>query len=41
MEPIFTKDLENKKLTVEKVFSAPKAKVWEAWTDDKILEKWW
>lgn len=41
MEPIFTKDLENKKLTVEKVFSAPKAKVWEAWTNNKILEKWW
>ena len=41
MEPIFTKDLENKTLIIEKIFSAPKAKVWEAWTTEKILEKWW
>ncbi len=37
----FTPDLKNKKLTVERVFDAPREKVWQAWTDAKMFAKWW
>lgn len=37
----FTVDRENKKIRVEREFAAPLAKVWAAWTDDKILDQWW
>ena len=40
-ETIFTKDLENKKMKVVREFDAPVEKVWQAWTDHKILDKWW
>jgi uncharacterized protein YndB with AHSA1/START domain len=40
-ETVFTKDLENKKMKVVREFDAPVGKVWEAWTDHKILDKWW
>jgi uncharacterized protein YndB with AHSA1/START domain len=35
------KDSKNKKITVEKMVNAPREKVWQAWTDSNILEKWW
>lgn len=31
----------NKELTITRVFDAPRELVWKAWTDPKILEKWW
>ncbi len=37
----FTVDRENKKIRVEREFAAPLAKVWAAWSDDKILDQWW
>jgi uncharacterized protein YndB with AHSA1/START domain len=35
------RDLENKQLTIIREFKAPVEKVWEAWTDSKILDTWW
>ncbi len=37
----FTKDFENATVTVTRTFSAPKNKVWEAWTTQELLEQWW
>lgn len=37
----FTKDLENKTLTVEQIINAPREKVWQAWTTPEMFEKWW
>lgn len=36
-----TKDLENKTLTIERVFDAPKEKLWKAYADQATFEKWW
>lgn len=36
-----TKDLENKKLNVTRHFNAPVEKVWRAWTEPELLDKWW
>lgn len=36
-----TKDLENKTLTIERTFDAPKALVWRAYADKDWFEKWW
>jgi uncharacterized protein YndB with AHSA1/START domain len=36
-----TKDLENNILIIERVFTAPKTRVWEAYTTKEIFEKWW
>lgn len=36
-----TKDLENKTLTIERVFDAPVEKVWKAYADKDMFEKWW
>ena len=36
-----TKDLQNKTLTVERTFKAPRSRVWRAWTDSNELDKWW
>lgn len=36
-----TKDLENKVLILERVFDAPKEKVWKAFTEKDWFEKWW
>ena len=36
-----TKDLTNRKIKVTRRFNAPLAKVWQAWTDPALLEKWW
>ena len=38
---LFTKDLENKKIVVEREFSAPVESVWKAWTDSNLLDQWW
>jgi uncharacterized protein YndB with AHSA1/START domain len=39
--PYITKDFIGKKLTIEKIFNAPLAKIWRAHTDDIIMAKWW
>lgn len=28
-------------VTIEKIFDAPREKVWEAWTTPEIVQKWW
>ncbi|NDI98820.1 SRPBCC domain-containing protein [Flavobacterium sp. LaA7.5] len=40
-EAVFTKDTQNKKLTVVRTFNAELARVWKAWTDSAILDQWW
>ena len=40
-ETIINKDLANKKLHITRHFSAPVAKVWKAWTESELLDKWW
>ncbi|MDE1851627.1 MAG: SRPBCC domain-containing protein [Candidatus Micrarchaeota archaeon] len=32
---------ETKELTITRVFDAPVDLVWKAWTDKKILQRWW
>lgn len=36
-----TKDLENKTLTIERTFDAPKEKLWRAYADKEWFKKWW
>jgi len=36
-----TKDLENKTLTIEREFAAPKAKLWQAYADKDLFAQWW
>lgn len=36
-----TKDLENKTLIIEREFNAPRDKVWQAYADKEMFEKWW
>jgi uncharacterized protein YndB with AHSA1/START domain len=38
---IFEKDIAAKKIHVVREFNAPVEKVWKAWTDPALLEKWW
>lgn len=40
-EAVFTKDTENKKMTVVRAFDAPLQKVWDAWTQSDKLDQWW
>ncbi|MFL9483664.1 SRPBCC domain-containing protein [Chitinophagaceae bacterium LWZ2-11] len=40
-ETVFSKDLQNKKLTVVRAFEAPVQQVWEAWTTAEMLDQWW
>ncbi|MDN5286400.1 MAG: ATPase [Mucilaginibacter sp.] len=40
-ETAFSKDTENKKLTVVRTFDAPLEQVWKAWTTSEILDVWW
>ena len=35
------KDLANRKLHIEREFDATVEKIWKAWTDSSILDKWW
>lgn len=37
----FTRDEQNKTLTIERVFNAPQKKVWRALTDPVLLDQWW
>jgi uncharacterized protein YndB with AHSA1/START domain len=37
----FTVDKENKKIYVKRSFDANLPMVWQAWTDDSILDQWW
>jgi uncharacterized protein YndB with AHSA1/START domain len=37
----FTVDKENKKVIVERKFKAQLNKVWSAWTESHLLDKWW
>lgn len=36
-----TKDLENKTVTIERVFDAPKEKLWRFYAEKDLYEKWW
>lgn len=38
---MITKDLVNKKLHIIREFTAPVEKVWQAWTESTLLDKWW
>jgi uncharacterized protein YndB with AHSA1/START domain len=38
---IFKRDEKNATLTVERVFGAPRQRVWRAMTDAEILDQWW
>jgi uncharacterized protein YndB with AHSA1/START domain len=38
---VFETDLAAKKFHVVREFNAPIEKVWKAWTDPDLLEKWW
>lgn len=38
---VFEKDLSSKRIHVVREFNAPIEKVWKAWTDPDVLEKWW
>jgi len=40
-ETVFSKDTENKKLTVVRAFDAPLEQLWKAWTESEILDQWW
>lgn len=40
-ETVFSKDLPNKKIIVERAFNASLEQVWEAWTNSEILDQWW
>lgn len=37
----FEKDLAKKQLNVVREFKAPVDKVWRAWTEAELLDKWW
>jgi uncharacterized protein YndB with AHSA1/START domain len=37
----FSEDFDQKTLTIERTFEAPIARVWAAWTQSELLEKWW
>jgi uncharacterized protein YndB with AHSA1/START domain len=36
-----TKDLENKTLTIERSFDAPKDRLWQYYADQEKFEQWW
>lgn len=31
----------NEALVIERIFDAPREKVWKAWTDPEMIKKWW
>ena len=33
--------MEEKKIVIERVFNAPKEKVWDAWTNPEMVKQWW
>lgn len=40
-EAVFTKDFENRKISVVRTFDASLDRVWQAWTNSETLDKWW
>ena len=36
-----TRDLDNRKLTIERRFNAPRNAVWQAYTVPALLDRWW
>ncbi|MDB4922730.1 SRPBCC domain-containing protein [Mucilaginibacter sp.] len=38
---VISKDLVNRKLHVTREFNAPVSRIWKAWTESSILDKWW
>jgi uncharacterized protein YndB with AHSA1/START domain len=40
-QTVYNEDLTNRKIKVTREFDAPVDKVWKAWTDSNILDKWW
>lgn len=38
---VFETDLAAKKFHISREFNAPIEKVWKAWTDPDLLDKWW
>ena len=40
-ETKFTVQDDKKTLVIERTFSAPQSKVWEAWTTPELFVKWW
>ena len=38
---VFAPDLATKKIHISREFNAPVEKIWKAWTDPELLEKWW
>ncbi|MFL9843114.1 SRPBCC family protein [Flavobacterium rhizosphaerae] len=38
---IFTKHPSGKKLVITRYFSIPLNKLWQAWTNSELLDKWW
>ena len=37
----FEADSTGKKIHIVREFNAPVEKIWKAWTDPEILDKWW
>src|SRR5437879_13910376 len=33
--------MDDKQIVIERVFDAPREKVWEAWTTPEMVKKWW
>ena len=36
-----TKQSESESFVIERVFDAPRERVWQAWTDPELLKRWW
>ncbi len=36
-----TKDVEHKQIIIERTFDVSKQRLWQAWSDQKMLESWW
>ena len=33
--------MENKEIVIERIFNAPREKVWDAWTNPELVKQWW
>lgn len=40
-QTVISKDLDNKKLIIDREFHAPQEQVWRAWTEKELLDQWW
>ena len=34
-------EVDNRRLTIERRFNAPRSRVWQAYTDAELLDRWW